>query len=84
MLDYIKNFIFCIHISDEFMDSIINKTSIENIQMFDKLAEAIHDVGEPTIAFSDRINEANTIPQNGRLQTISSCGEMALLIMKDL
>lgn len=77
-VDYIKNFIFCIHISDEFMDSIINKTSIENIQMFDKLAEAIHDVGEPTIVFSDRINEANTIPQNGRLQTISSCGEMAL------
>ena len=51
--------------------------------MFDKLAEAIHDVGEPTIAFSDRINEANTIPQN-ELQTISVAVKWHFLIMKDL
>ncbi len=48
-------------------------------ELFDRLARAAHQGGEPGVAFQDAIERGNPTPALGRLEATNPCGEQPLL-----
>jgi ribonucleoside-diphosphate reductase alpha chain len=47
--------------------------------LLDEIARSIHDTGDPTLLFLDRIARDNPVPALGRIEATNPCGEQPLL-----
>jgi ribonucleoside-diphosphate reductase alpha chain len=89
----VTNFNISVAISDEFMRKVeadeeyelINPRSGQLVNklnarvVFDLIAQAAWEGGDPGVVFIDRINEANPTPQLGEIESTNPCGEQPLL-----
>ncbi len=48
-------------------------------EVFDRIVDQAWRTGDPGLVFCDRINRDNPTPSLGRMETITGCGEQALL-----
>ncbi len=89
----ISNFNISVAITSEFMEKVLKgedyslidprtkevKGRLNAREVFDIIAESAHKNGEPGIVFIDRINETNTVPHLGEIESTNPCGEQPLL-----
>ncbi len=89
----LTNFNLSVGITDAFMRAlqrkqpyaIINPRTGRRVaqrhaaEIFDRLAEAAWESGEPGVVFLDTINAANPTPHIGRIEATNPCGEQPLL-----
>ena len=89
----LTNFNISVAVTDEFMrrleadedydlinprtKEVVNKLSARFV--FDMIAQAAWDCGDPGVVFIDRINEANPTPLIGEIESTNPCGEQPLL-----
>ncbi|MBP7088446.1 MAG: vitamin B12-dependent ribonucleotide reductase [Candidatus Omnitrophica bacterium] len=89
----ISNFNISVALTDDFMESVLNKgkyklidphsnETVEELdasEVFDLIAEYAHKNGEPGIIFIDKINKVNTVLHLGKIESTNPCGEQPLL-----
>ena len=87
------NFNLSVGLTDHFMQAVqrgrsyglINPRNAKVVRrisaplVFDRLAQAAWQSGEPGVVFLDTINRANPTPQLGRIEATNPCGEQPLL-----
>ncbi|MBN2367950.1 adenosylcobalamin-dependent ribonucleoside-diphosphate reductase [Candidatus Woesearchaeota archaeon] len=89
----IRNFNISVEITDRFMDAVkegkkyelkdpnsgrvIDVMDANNI--FHLIVTMAWKTGDPGVLFIDRINEANPLPEMGRIETTDPCGDQLLL-----
>lgn len=87
------NFNISVAITDKFMKAVENKTDYELVnphnlevvekinaeEVFNKVVDMAWRTGDPGIIFIDRINEFNTTPNLGNIESTNPCGEQPLL-----
>ncbi len=89
----LTNFYNSVSVSDDFMARVrsgadydlIDPNSGKTVQrlnakeVFDRIVDQAWRTGDPGLVFCDRINRDNPTPGLGRMETITGCGEQALL-----
>lgn len=89
----INNFNISVAITDAFMEALAingefdlidpsNKGVVGRLnarEVFEKIAYQAWKTGEPGIVFIDRMNEKNTVPGLGEIESTNPCGEQPLL-----
>ena len=89
----LNNFNISVGITSEFMEAVLNdeyydlmhpnsKQSVQQLrarEVFDVIVDHAWRNGEPGIVFLDRINEDNTTPKIGEIESTNPCGEVPLL-----
>ncbi|MFC1694169.1 vitamin B12-dependent ribonucleotide reductase [Candidatus Latescibacterota bacterium] len=92
-LNRFTNFNISVAVTDAFMEAVKTKSTYNLInprtgeisgtekahEIFDLIVENAHSCGDPGILFIDRINEKNTLPHLGRIESTNPCGEQPLL-----
>jgi len=87
------NFNISVAITDNFIKAVENKVDYELInphnqavveklnaeEVFNKVVDMAWKNGDPGIIFIDRINEFNTTPNLGKIESTNPCGEQPLL-----
>jgi ribonucleoside-diphosphate reductase alpha chain len=87
------NFNISVAITDKFMKAVENNTDYELINphnqevveklnagdVFKKIVDMAWRTGDPGIIFIDRINEFNSTPNLGKIESTNPCGEQPLL-----
>ncbi|MCE5249765.1 vitamin B12-dependent ribonucleotide reductase [bacterium] len=88
-----NNFNISVAVTDVFMEAVKADGTYELLnprtgavagtekaaEIFSLIVENAHDSGDPGIIFIDRINEKNTLPHLGRIESTNPCGEQPLL-----
>ncbi|MEN8614176.1 adenosylcobalamin-dependent ribonucleoside-diphosphate reductase [Dehalogenimonas sp. THU2] len=91
--EVLTNFYNSILITDDFMDRVRSGADYPLIDpnsgkttgrlsargVFERIIDQAWHTGDPGLVFADRINRDNPTPLLGRLETITGCGEQALL-----
>jgi ribonucleoside-diphosphate reductase alpha chain len=89
----IVNFNLSVGVTDEFMRAVEGDKSfrlrdprdgrtvreIQARELFDRIAQAAWECGDPGLVFLDRINLFNPTPQLGPMESTNPCGEQPLL-----
>ena len=89
----LTNFYNSVSVTDDFMArvrsgadySLIDPNSGEETgrlnarEVFDRIVDQAWRTGDPGLVFTDRINRDNPTPALGRLETVTGCGEQAML-----
>lgn len=87
----IANFNISVMITNDFMDKVVNKkwdavvtTQLDGYkvtvkELWDEIINHAWKNGEPGILFKDIINDDNTVPQYGDIESTNPCGEQPLL-----
>ena len=89
----LENFNLSVAVGDDFMRAVVSGgrhelrnprtgetvASVEAPRLFDEIAEAAWQSGEPGLLFLDRINADNPVPALGRIEATNPCGEVPLL-----
>ncbi|MDR3332558.1 MAG: vitamin B12-dependent ribonucleotide reductase [Synergistaceae bacterium] len=89
----LTNFNISVGVTDAFMDAVaedgdwnlVNPRTGEitgttkALELWDLLTESAWRTGDPGVVFLDRIEEGNTVPNRGRLDSTNPCGEQPLL-----
>ncbi len=82
----LTNFNLSVGITDEFMDSVLNKKEAlgsdtdtcdaykESVELWDELATRAWSSGEPGVIFIDTMERANPTPHLGKLHQTNPCG----------
>ena len=90
---HITNFNISVAITDDFMQKLAKGEEYDLIdphtqkaamrlntkEVFDLIVKQAHKNGEPGIIFIDRINQYNSTPKLGRIESTNPCGEQPLL-----
>jgi ribonucleoside-diphosphate reductase alpha chain len=91
--DSLANFNLSVAVTDEFMHAAEHDGRLNLIhpgtgrqvarlaarEVFDAIADAAWETGDPGLLFADAIERANPTPQLGRLEATNPCGEIPLL-----
>ncbi len=89
----LKNFNLSVAITDNFMQALKNDAEYELINprsgkpvrkvsaryIFDKIAKAAWETGDPGVIFIDIVNRFNSTPALGEIEATNPCGEQPLL-----
>ncbi len=89
----LENFNLSVGVGDRFMRAVIaggahrltnprTGRTTERIaagELFELIAQAAWETGEPGLLFLDRVNRANPLPSRGRIEAVNPCGEVPLL-----
>lgn len=87
----IANFNISVMITNDFMDKVINEKWDDVVttqqdgykvtvkELWDEIINHAWKNGEPGILFKDIINDDNTVPQYGDIESTNPCGEQPLL-----
>ncbi|MDO8513229.1 MAG: vitamin B12-dependent ribonucleotide reductase [bacterium] len=89
----LANFNISVGVTKEFMNALKNNEEYELInprnqktagklkakEVFDLITDYAWKNGEPGLIFLDHINEANTVPHLGEIESTNPCGEQPLL-----
>ncbi|APV44778.1 ribonucleoside-diphosphate reductase alpha chain [Dehalogenimonas formicexedens] len=89
----LTNFYNSVSVTDDFMDKVRSGDdyclidpntgravgSLNASAVFKRIVDQAWSTGDPGLVFIDRINRDNPTPSLGRLETITGCGEQALL-----
>jgi ribonucleoside-diphosphate reductase alpha chain len=89
----LTNFNLSVAVTAEFMEAVkagtdfnlVNPYTQEVVaklnarEVFDKIVDMAWKTGDPGIVFIDRINQDNTTPNLGRIESTNPCGEQPLL-----
>ncbi|RPJ64302.1 MAG: vitamin B12-dependent ribonucleotide reductase [Dehalococcoidia bacterium] len=87
------NFNISVAITDNFMNAVSKKSDYDLInphshevmghlnaqEVFNKIVDMAWRTGDPGIIFIDRINQYNTTPNLGKIESTNPCGEQPLL-----
>lgn len=87
------NFNISVAITDTFMNAVENNTDYQLInphnkeivcklnaqEVFTKIVDTAWSTGDPGIIFIDRINQCNSTPHLGKIESTNPCGEQPLL-----
>jgi len=90
---HITNFNISVAVTDDFMQKLAKGEEYDLIdphtqkaamrlntkEVFDLIVKQAHKNGEPGIIFIDRINQYNSTPKLGRIESTNPCGEQPLL-----
>lgn len=88
-----QNFNLSVGVTDEFMHALEQDRDFQLIhpgtrqqvhtipahELFDAIAQAAWETGDPGLVFLDAINRANPTPQLGPIEATNPCGEIPLL-----
>jgi ribonucleoside-diphosphate reductase alpha chain len=88
-----NNFNISVAVTDAFMEAVKSDGSYDLVNprsgsvvrtekardIFNLIVENAHDSGDPGIIFIDRINDKNTLPHLGNIESTNPCGEQPLL-----
>ncbi|QRN85127.1 vitamin B12-dependent ribonucleotide reductase [Clostridia bacterium] len=89
----INNFNISVALTDVFMEALANNGEYDLVdpsngnvvgqlkakEVFEKIAYQAWKTGEPGIVFIDRMNDKNTVPGLGEIESTNPCGEQPLL-----
>jgi len=89
----LTNFYNSVSVTDDFMERVRSGADYPLIdpdtqktvrylnakEVFDRIVDQAWRTGDPGLVFTDRINRDNPTPHLGRLETVTGCGEQALL-----
>lgn len=89
----LTNFYNSVSVSDDFMTrartgayyDLIGPNTGEVVgrlnakEVFDRIIDQAWRTGDPGLVFTDRVNRDNPTPNFGRMETVTGCGEQALL-----
>jgi ribonucleoside-diphosphate reductase alpha chain len=89
----LENFNLSVAVGDDFLRAVERNAAFELVnprtgrgagiveasRLFDEIVEAAWRSGEPGLLFLDRVNAANPVPAQGRIEATNPCGEVPLL-----
>lgn len=89
----ILNFNLSVGATDEFMKAVlrdddftlrnpVTQKPVKKVsakELFDRIAQAAWECGDPGMIFLDRVNASNPTPQIGEIESTNPCGEQPLL-----
>ncbi len=92
-LGVLEHFNLSVGVTDQFMRSVVTggeqrlinprtgkeAGKIAARELFDRIADAAWNGGDPGVLFLDRINRYNPLPLLGRIEATNPCGEVPLL-----
>lgn len=89
----LTNFYNSVSVTDDFMSRVKRNADYDLVdpmsgrtcarlnarEVFDRIVDQAWRTGDPGLVFTDRINRDNPTPKLGHMETITGCGEQALL-----